>query len=548
MVPRITPSRILSLDAWLQGLQAAAVFALCILKLDDWFAGFDDWWHSFFAHVRPLSYAWSEVMRDSHPPLAYAPIRVLGDCSIETQRLLGAVWVALAVPFLHRAAQRARLDPWVRHLIIASTVLSPAWIAMGVTLRAYGAGLFFMAVALSAVLGAMFEKDVRSARRDVWLMALAGGFLLPWSVAIGGAVAATTLTLAAVVRAYSMKSLRSAWDWLLAAKGPIILIGASVVGMAAWTILAKRPHPRLWLNDHFPPLQGPEWEWWLAALGREWKILFGYDSATSSPWLGPLVLAFFLVVGTVELCRNRAPRAMLVLLLVALFLTFAALADLDRYPFGGKTRHQILLYPVAALALAATIDAIVRPDWLKRSIAIVCAVAMFWVRAPDFVDRPGPDEFQSELLWEDDYRRLAAHAAPEDTVLCDSFSCVAVWAWSRSQGDDWTFERIHRDQEAEYHVFRAQNGSRSRQVIRLTTSWRLRLGQLDSIARTIAATLGESPGGRAWIYVKMPTIRPDAQPPGSPIDEALATELGKCGLRLIETVPDELSILWGVSR
>ena len=482
---------------WEWTVGAGVIFAAGLM-MGTWQPGFDEWWHIYLGEVRPLSFSWEEIRQDSHPPLLYVLMWGTTGWPVGAIRALSVAGMALAAIGLHRILMALRIPTVTRHGAVWCIALSPAWISMALSIRGYGLMMCAFVWGWAAVLERMDRHGERHPANGLWL--LAGG-VAPWFTASAlFPFAASVLALLVTIGLRKRRDVAR----LLPSKRVALVMVVHMGLYCCWLLWSVRAPISLWLSDFLRARRQPQLDYIYQQLAATWELFLPSPAVTINLALLITLIVALLVLAARALRSSdiTVASAALVLPICLLLLVTAALNH--RYPLGGHTRHQIFLQPLLLVGLAQVFTFL-----FQRRFRLIPAAVFFALIAwnvSQFGPPPGKDEFVSTLLWEEDRGDVLQRIAQGDTILCDSYTHIGLFAWARAAGYTWRHCASSEDRPARWDVYETSNPHAATSVHRLSTIWKW--GRLDahSTARRIDTILKEHPGSTVHLYVR------DAEP------------------------------------
>ncbi len=215
----------------------------------------------------------------------------------------------------------------------------------------------------------------------------------------------------------------------------LLVLAAGLAGVAAWMRSTHGVGQVGHVRDAFPMAD----EAWPAfALRGTTRTLDLFAplgiSAKHAPWLVvPAVLSTLLWLAT---DRRHAPLAVII---VVLWTTIFGLALAGTYPYGGRMRHQFVLFPFFALAAALVVDAALRRLRSRRAATFVVGALAAWTAATGFATlrKPPIEEFTVvPFLWANEIAPAARRSAPDEVLYAGRIDTIAIYSHLRDRR--WT--------------------------------------------------------------------------------------------------------------
>lgn len=526
---------------------AAVLRVWCALA---WEAGYDEMWHIFEAAETSLVGFLRELAHDPHPPLHVLLLTPLvRDASVFWPRLLSILAALAHVPLIFLLARRleiARPVAWLSGLLVG---LSFCDITLGVAVRSYALAVVFLMAGLWGLLGLL---QPGSRRRDV--VAALGSVLALCSLY------AAALPVLAVCLALLVLGLAQRFDlrlslgrtWQMARWPELVGFLALLLAVIAWFLINRHHYPKpVYLRAH---VLGDD-EQVLAFVGRNaMHILRDFTPLGLAPDFLEPVLAGVAVLILVFLGWRylRAPdhagrgRALVLVSLVFLGGILALLAIANLYAFGGKMRHQFVLFPFLHLALAMALD----EAW--RTWTHVVARTLLWVGVLGIAvwslvisfKGPGLDDFPAEPLWQVEIQQLAANVQDRDHLYLRQFAFYGVQGRLRQLGYRWR----HLPSDFDHvDVLELEATAKRFTVLRDRAHWQMPSWPDTASMEGLRELMVRRSLSRVWVFERRQEGQTDLRP--TPDRQA---ELGRVckevGLQLVSAMGTTESSLYLVQR
>jgi hypothetical protein len=466
--------------------------------------GFDDHAHVFIAGVEPWVQFLRELAWDAHPPLSYLLLRWLvplhgAELWPRLLSIVPALGTIVAAFLSARALGMARPVTWLVALIFA---VSSTHVNLAIAVRAYSLATFLTLLAFLFLLR-LLRDDAPGSARERW--AFAGAAVLASWTEYSALLAIFAMSAAAVLHACRDRAFRTAV--LRAATrpsrwaAPLVLI-VGVAGVVLWMRSTHGVGQVGHVLDCFPAA-GQSWAAFALRGATRTLDLFAPlgISAKHAPWLvGPAAL------GTVLwLAAWDRRHALLAVTIVVLWLTIFALALAGTYPYGGRMRHQFVLFPFFALAVALVVDAALRRIRSRHAVTTLMLVLAVWTAATGLpaLRKPPIEEFAVvPFLWAAEIAPAARRSAPDEVLYTGRIDAIAVYSHLRDRR--WTAaERGPSDD-----LFLVERkGTPTIRVVR-RDDWWLPSPLDDAAASELAATMRRRGIGRAWVIALVLAPRP----------------------------------------
>ena len=341
-----------------------------------WHVEYDEPWNLFYAVVRPLDAVWAELNYHAHPPLAIASYWVaflFGDPPMAA-RVVSIVAGLAGVVLSYHWAVRLGLSRQIALLIAFLLAVAPVWVHLSIVVRYYTLMNAALVTAALVFVRVVREPDRTAGSRIAVFVVAALAAMWTEYVAMF-AIAAMLLSLPALALAGMLpwRAIRDLawrhWMWWLA-------LGLGTAGVIAY-FGAKNQSIYHFHVSEFYRTAG---EGYLAFV---WRGLGGVaERLTFFDWLGPSAAALAIAIGllglvALEVRRGRDPaRAGVVLTTAFLIVELAALGAAGKYPFGGLTRHQVVLFPFLVTLFGLGLDWIFRALPARRTALASTLVAL----------------------------------------------------------------------------------------------------------------------------------------------------------------------------
>jgi hypothetical protein len=464
------------------GLSAVPLLALYRTEL----IGYDAFWHVFVARQAVWSNFWQEVGLTAHPPLFYlclkAAIALFGSNALAYRVVsilatLGSAWL------VGRIVQGITSRPWLPPLAACVFGLALTTVSVGLDVRAYALGAFFLlwaSLAYVDLVDQAFSGPVQSARIQFGLMTTLALITHYEAAFFLVATLAVPVVLAIANRDYRQRLVGGMRTSRMA---NTVMFGIPVVVLTSGYFFQMR----FWdqYTAHLPSFLftgGSESA--AAFVLRNTKALFELflPAPTYAQFASTLVvsgprlttttfgalLAFIMAAVAwlmFRLLMKRGTRSIvssvpLVLLLVMLVLVISA-ALLRAYPYGGELRHQFFLFPFVVIVLTLWIDQLCLWAADRRLGGVVVGLFALGVIlntaiwTAHFRTTHGY-LFQPQM---DTFRRL--FPSPE-AVYVDGFNTINLF----THHHDWQWKFVRRIQNENQDVWRVTKGTRGFYVCR----------------------------------------------------------------------------------
>jgi len=221
----------------------------------------------------------------------------------------------------------------------------------------------------------------------------------------------------------------------------IVLFGALMVALVVYYKFTKPPYHAHYLSEFMSQDDVGVGMLLLNGLNRNLSA-FSALSLPDNAVLAPVVLGLLTVImlGPGVLIPRYAPQSfarrsvVLVLLVVATEIFF--LACIERYPWGGRLRHQYVLFPFLFLWVVLAADALTRRLSLRSSYLVAavllagCIATSIHSHRSDIVI----DEYVSRPLWLDEVQELEALIDTPTAIYLSRFDKIGIYRSVREEG------------------------------------------------------------------------------------------------------------------
>ena len=529
---------------------AVALSALPLLALTPKeFIGFDAFWHVFIARQDTWHAFWDEIHRNAHPPLFYlllkGAISAFGS-NFPAYRLVSVAATLGSAWLVGRIVEETSGRPWMPAIAAFAFGTSLTTVTIGLDVRAYALGTFFMLWATLALLDLVrrsFGAPGHAARVT---------FALAASLALLTHYAAALFLLACCVTAAVLTVVDRDYRHGLLANGRrhglanLLTLGAPLAVLA----VEYGVHIGSWsgrIHHVSPFFFDPGREGRFEFVWRNTRELFSLFApaldhrpfastlAVAEPPLAGwavdlLVVSFAAAVGWLAFAPSRhreAVRRAPPILLLAMVGLLVAAALLGRYPYGGWPRHQYFLFPFVVVALALLIDRAARRIGRAAGLAVTLFALASLLNTASWVSRFRSTEGYLMQTRINRFREL--FPAPE-LVYVDQFALIHVF--THYQDRPWRLH--HTSDEPSIDVWRVGGtGPRGFYVCRDRRQWLLDFSRRLSY-RNLRGCLVAT-GVREAAVLRLQQPRRTANWPVERTEELAARQAEISGLK-VETV------------
>ncbi len=374
----------------------AAALGLDLYAAGFYHLGFDETWHVFIAGVRPSAQFLRELRWESHPPLSYVILRWLVPLhGAELWPRLPSIVPGLgSIVLAYLAARELGMGRPARLVVAVMFALASTPVSIALTVRAYSLATMLTLAAFVSVLRILRDHR-RTGPRERWGFVVAA-VLASWTEY------SAVLTVLAMAAALAIHALRDRELRMAAVRGaarpsswgPPLLLALGLVGVDRWLrwthgrgqvghVIDCFPAPGESLPgfalrgvtstlDFFAPLG--------LASGRVPGLAIGL-AAAAMLWL---VVRYLRPGSPADGARASVP-AIIALVWTAIFV----LAHDGVYPFGGRMRHQFVLFPFFAFALALVVDDALARLRRPPARALVALILAVWTTVTGVARPPG---------------------------------------------------------------------------------------------------------------------------------------------------------------
>lgn len=433
------------------------------------YLGFDEALHVFESTVQPFAQIADELKMEAHPPLHYFAVRLV------TPQSESAIWPRLAsiVPgtltaiFIYYCAIELRLARPLALLASLAFALAPSQINMGASVRAYS-----LATTLTVLAYLYLLRDLRApmqASRRARLT-FAAACVLAMATEYSAIFVVATALMVVMSWELAGTTLRpTGWAMALAHRRlelTIVALGAiAMIAYRRWADIPAYFH----LTEFFPAPGESVVHFAGNGIARALADLLcplpaPANIATS---VGVVVFTATTIALTVRYLGPRSPsrdvaRGSVLVIHLLLWIVLLVLAYLGLYPFGGRLRHQFMLFPFLLLSIFLVIDEAYRVLATHIPRALLCVIVA-WAILTGFwkgVDVP-LEEFTDGPFWPTEVAATRRMLHAGDALYARQFNQVGLYSNLR----DWRWvHRTHRGRR--YDLFTVERGNERLTVIR----------------------------------------------------------------------------------
>jgi hypothetical protein len=421
----------------------AAVIAGFLLHLGArQYLGYDSIWHVFIARQHDWRSFRNEVLENAHPPLFYLLLKFCIACfgkSFLAYRAASIAAIAVSVVLFAWLMLKLSVNPGLAVLGAAALGFSANSIEIGLEVRSYALFLAFELVALGFYLSWLGARPgkVSASSRAGFAASMSGALLSHYSgfFFLGATLAAPMILwiLHPRWRARLRRELRQHPLGVVA-----MFTAPATVAVTLYVVHVSRfprgfNHVTEFMLD--PRMESPLH--FVLRTSRDLELLFlpaGLHGTSAS------AVTVFLAAVLTWLMTHRKARGTLAVvpfvLLVPMVLVNLAAGLAGRYPYGGYLRHEIFLFPFAALSLFTGVELARRclpgrwsskPAW---NLIVAAGVGVTtWTAVSSFAVSVDPIEEEPLTHFR---QRIPEPAA----VLTDQFTFILLfgeyhdWNWS----------------------------------------------------------------------------------------------------------------------
>ncbi|MFO0984401.1 MAG: hypothetical protein U1E76_22195 [Planctomycetota bacterium] len=525
-----------STDWYILGSTVILAATLALDAAVRWPASYDEVWHLFTAGLRPWRQLFAELAHEAHPPLAFLMVRPLVSWSsaLWLARLSSVIPSVATVVVLFLLARRLRLTRPACHLTALLFAVSHHVVSLAASVRAYSLVTFLMLISLHQLLAVVLQPD-QVEKKGIALLfaALAIAFWTSYAAIIF--IAAYALAPLCLGAAGALPARR----WLVLAHGTArrILCGAFVIAIGAGVCMrfTQEAEPLRHVQSFLPRGDERWWQFVLRGVASDLSYFTPLAFAASA-WFA-LALAAILL-GYLWLLRRYlrpgsscfgAARGLVLIVLFLIGACLVALALARQYPFGGKMRHQFVLYPFLLLAAMFVVDEILVAMRGPRLRIALCLAIEVGIAASAAVQAhaPSADDHPEQPLWQREVDQLQRRIGVNGAVYLTQFSLFGFFANTM----DWSWTHV-RDLGEQHQLFVARRGHNTRTVIR-DRQWYVPDPVSDEFLLGLARLMGEVGLNEVWLFAA--GHDPDRAPTGEP-DVELAARCQRSGLRLADAI------------
>ena len=401
--------------------------------------GFDEFWHIWYGESDGWSLFLEEVRFDSHPPVTYVLLRFLtsAGASVWFARSLTIATGLLSIPLFFWIARRLHVPRTYASVGTAAFACSHAFVQISICVRSYSVTVLAMLLAFHRVVR-MWQSPADTRRRDIVVLAVAV-VLAPWTTYSGAlplfGLAGAMLLLMCVHRGRARELCRSFGRHRPWPEALLVIAGAA--GVLVWFKWAKRASVHHWTGEYLPQPDEGALSFLIRGTNLDISHFTPLSLADASP-IGPLALALLTLAGCHQLfARLRDGTGSLPVFVVLGTLSLLFVAGLERHhPFGGKLRHQYVLFPFLQLAILVSFASLPRSlsTRLGTGLASGALAVAYGVWAVNGHLGPPVDESARTLPYEGQYRDLAGELEAGEGLFLGTFSFVGFYANARDDG------------------------------------------------------------------------------------------------------------------
>lgn len=386
------------------GLAVRIYFALF------WRLEYDEAWNLFYSVVRPIETAILELRHHAHPPLAVAVIwfsLLFGDPPFWA-RMASVIPGMVVVALGYHWARNLGLTRPIPLLVVLLLALSPVWIELSIVVRYYALmNAFLVAAAVAFVDIARKPHQASGRRMAVFVITSLMAMWTEYPALVAAWAMALSLPVLALAGMLSWRdlltNLRRHWIWWL-------LLIAGSIALRVYFSFANLP---IWQGHAAEFYRAPDEGFaafaWRGLGGVAERLTFLDQLETTA---ATFVLGLGLVLAlAVDLRRGRDnARAATTIATVLMLAALAVLGATDKYPFGGLTRHQVVLFPFLALLFAQLLDwttgRLASHGRMIVAILVAAATVAYCVRG---LDKNWRDAYETGPLFGAEFAALQPH-------------------------------------------------------------------------------------------------------------------------------------------
>jgi hypothetical protein len=479
-----------------------------------WHFGFDETWHVSIAAVEPFRQFVEELRWDSHPPLQYLLLRWLTPLhgSELSPRLVSMLASLGTILLAYLCALEIALSRPVALLAALLFAVSSTHLNVAICVRGYSLSTMLTMAAFRYFLRIL--RDPATAGRTDRLGFVLTALLAIWSESCAALVVLAALAVFLLEGLRRPGFLRALWRgdglWASWMEPLVLFLGAGVfLGWLQWNrATGFVAHVSDCFRAKGEPLAQFAVRGFTATLDAFAPL--GLPSARVSPLVSGLFLA---VLGWLTLRCMRsmstfgALRAAVILIIGQLWTAIFVLAAFEIYPYGGRMRHQFVLFPFLAFVLLLVLDEIYR--WLRakpfRVLLCVAFAAGTVATSLDGLGRGPVEEFSpTPTLWADEIGGLLHERQQDDAIYTTEIDAIGVFSHLRDYR--WSLRQTGPDRLDLFTL--EKEGSPAIRVLRESSVWWPPAPLDAAFAKRLAGSLRRCGIKTAWVVALTLEARP----------------------------------------
>lgn len=456
--PRARPT----LDELAAGGVCVLGFVMYLHYARTWDLGYDEAMHVFISTVQPFEHFLAALRMEAHPPLHYLLLRLLMSPSQDllAPRLASIVPGVVGIGLMFLCARTMRVARPLALLLALAFAIAPAHLNLAVCSRAYSLATMFTLLAYLCYLRALRDSPQENRAAVV-------GFVAASLLAMASEYSAALVVFGAIV-VLAVHRVRVRNSSVRCRIPEIVTFGVGVVAIAAyrhWTT----PVPYNHLVGFFLTPDERPLDYAVRGVATSLTSLLAPLALPSGRWLLALLLVLAMAWSALThryLAASSAHRDRLrgsaLMLLAGIWVMLFVLGCAGWYPFGGKMRHQFVLFPFLLFAPIFALDEIHR-RLAPRPRMILCLVATALIVGASRQGLAGAplEEFPGGPFWKDEIDAVRAAWQPGDVLYTGYYDSVGVFVNFR----DWRW--THRDELASrYDRFTVDHADRYLSIVR----------------------------------------------------------------------------------
>jgi len=505
-----------------------------------WNLGYDETWHIFQAAAEPFRFFLVELKSETHPPLSHLLLRWLTPLhgAALWPRMVSIVPSLVTMLLTFRCALEMRISRPIAHLAVLILAVSTVDINIAACVRSYSLSTMLTLAAYLCLLRILRDPSQGQGRA-------VGGFvgaalLAMWTTYCAGFVVGAALVVLALQGLRDPEFLpalwrgsgtRGRWPELLTLAGGAAAVAAYVRSTRGLRMLGH-------VADLFP-LPGESiahfaWRGLVGTLdlfsplpmaGREWALVTVGAYVASLTWLA------FRYLAPASPHRDQQ-RGSAILIQLQLWILLFFLATQELYPFGGRMRHQFVLFPFLLFLILFLLDEAYRRlrSRLGRSVLWLAVGATAITVSAVALAGPPVEEFSNPPLWRVEVEAVRRTMREGDAIYLGQFNSIGVFGNMR----EWRW--IHRSRSKDrVDLFTVQKGEARIAVMRDTQVWTVASPPDAPFLARLAQMMREHDLFAVWVFA-LPQAPYGERTQDQPDETALHARFREHGLTLEQRI------------